>query len=66
MSDYRPAPADPGDTAAIFQPFQLGGLKLKNRILRSSMSGRLDNYDGSGTPARVNFEERFARGGVAA
>jgi 2,4-dienoyl-CoA reductase-like NADH-dependent reductase (Old Yellow Enzyme family) len=66
MTEYQPNPADPDDTAAIFQPFELGGLKLKNRLVRSSISGRIDNYDGSGTPARVNFEERFARGGVAA
>lgn len=42
------------------------GLTLKNRVLRSSISGRFDNYDGSGTVARVNWEEQFARGGVGA
>lgn len=66
MIDHQPGPANPDDTAAIFQPLELGGLTLKNRLVRSSISGRIDNYDGSGTPARVNFEERFARGGVAA
>jgi 2,4-dienoyl-CoA reductase-like NADH-dependent reductase (Old Yellow Enzyme family) len=58
--------ADEADTAAIFQSFHISGLQLKNRLLRSSISGRIDNYDGSGTPARVHFEERFAKGGVAA
>lgn len=58
--------ADPKDTRAIAQPLPLGRLTLKNRLLRSSISGRIDNYDGSGTPARVRFEERFAEGGVAA
>lgn len=53
--------ADGADTAAIFQPFHIGKLRLKNQILRSSISVRIDNYDGSGTRARVNFEERFAR-----
>src|ERR1043165_3648070 len=59
-------PADRADTDALSRPLALGRLRLKNRLLRSSISGRIDNYDGSGTPARVNFEERFAEGGVAA
>ncbi len=42
------------------------GLTIKNRVVRSNISGRIDNYDGSGTVARVNWEERFARGGVGA
>jgi 2,4-dienoyl-CoA reductase (NADPH2) len=58
--------AGEADTREIFRPLPLGRLTLKNRLLRSSISGRIDNYDGSGTPARVHFEERFAKGGVAA
>lgn len=50
----------------IFQPLRFRHLKVKNRIFRSSMSGRFDNYDGSGTQARINWEERFAQGGVGA
>jgi len=51
----------------IFQPLTFGsGLVVKNRVFRSSISGRIDNYDGSGAPARVGWEERFARGGVGA
>ena len=48
----------------IFQPLKFRNLTVKNRIFRSSISGRFDNYDGSGNLARVNWEERFARGGV--
>jgi len=50
----------------IFQPLQFRRLTVKNRIFRSNISGRFDNYDGSGSPARINWEEKFARGGVGA
>jgi 2,4-dienoyl-CoA reductase (NADPH2) len=39
---------------------------VKNRLFRSNVSGRFDNYDGSGAQARINWEESFARGGVGA
>jgi len=51
----------------IFAPLTFpSGVTIKNRVLRSSISGRFDNYNGSGTSARVNWEEHFARGGVGA
>jgi 2,4-dienoyl-CoA reductase-like NADH-dependent reductase (Old Yellow Enzyme family) len=50
----------------IFSPLAFRNLTVKNRLFRSSISGRIDNYDGSGTEARINWEERFARGGVGA
>lgn len=50
----------------LFQPLQFPNLTVKNRIWRSNISGRFDNYDGSGSPARLNFETQFARGGVGA
>jgi 2,4-dienoyl-CoA reductase-like NADH-dependent reductase (Old Yellow Enzyme family) len=54
------------DHAALFQPLRLGPLTVKNRVLRSSVAGRFDNYDGSGTEVRINWDLKFARGGVGA
>jgi 2,4-dienoyl-CoA reductase (NADPH2) len=50
----------------IFEPLTINGLTLKNRIVRSSLGGRIDYYDGSMSEARIAWERRFARGGVAA
>ena len=55
------SPAD-----SIFQPLSFRSLTVKNRILRSNVSGRFDNYDGSGNQARINWEVKFARGGAGA
>jgi 2,4-dienoyl-CoA reductase-like NADH-dependent reductase (Old Yellow Enzyme family) len=54
------------DSDVIFQPLKFRNLTVKNRLFRSNVSGRFDNYDGSGTQARINWEESFARGGVGA
>ncbi len=48
----------------IFTPLSFRNLSVKNRIFRSNISGRFDNYDGSGTQTRINWEVKFARGGV--
>ncbi len=50
----------------IFKPLEFRNLTVKNRIVRSNIAGRFDNYDGSGNQARINWEEKFARGGVGA
>jgi 2,4-dienoyl-CoA reductase (NADPH2) len=50
----------------IFEPLVFPHLTVKNRLFRSNIAGRFDNYDGSGTPARIQFELKFARGGVGA
>jgi 2,4-dienoyl-CoA reductase-like NADH-dependent reductase (Old Yellow Enzyme family) len=50
----------------LFQPLAFRHLTVKNRIFRSNVSGRFDNYDGSGNQARINWETKFARGGVGA
>src|SRR5215469_5379693 len=56
----------PEKNQPIFRELRFRNLTVKNRLFRSSISGRIDNYNGSGSPARVNFERRFARGGVGA
>jgi 2,4-dienoyl-CoA reductase (NADPH2) len=49
----------------IFQPLNIRNLTVKNRVFRSNISGRFDNYDGSGNQARINWEVKFAKGGPA-
>jgi 2,4-dienoyl-CoA reductase-like NADH-dependent reductase (Old Yellow Enzyme family) len=53
-------------TDPIFEPLKFRNLTVKNRIFRSNISGRFDYYNGIGTQARINWEEKFARGGVGA
>jgi 2,4-dienoyl-CoA reductase (NADPH2) len=53
-------------TDPIFRPLTINGLTFKNRVVRSSLGGRIDYYDGSMSDARIAWERRFARGGVAA
>jgi 2,4-dienoyl-CoA reductase-like NADH-dependent reductase (Old Yellow Enzyme family) len=50
----------------VFEPLHFRNLTVKNRIFRSNIAGRFDFYNGSGSQARINFEERFASGGVGA
>jgi len=50
----------------LFEPIRFRSLVAKNRVWRSNIAGRFDNYDGSGNQARINWELKFARGGVGA
>jgi 2,4-dienoyl-CoA reductase (NADPH2) len=51
---------------AIFEPLRCRSLEVRNRVFRSNIAGRLDDYDGAGTQTRINWELKFARGGVGA
>lgn len=55
-----------GAQDVIFSELRFKNLTLKNRIIRSNMTGRWDNYDGSGTQTRINWDVKFAQRGVAA
>jgi len=50
----------------IFSPLRFKNLTVKNRIFRSNISGKFDNEDGSLTQTRINWECKFAKGGVGA
>ena len=54
------------DQDVIFTPLRFRNLEVKNRIFRSSISGRFDNEDGSLTQTRINWECKFAKGGSGA
>src|SRR5262249_26776033 len=63
-SGGRMSEADSRDV--IFTPLKFNNLEVKNRIFRSSVSGRFDNEDGSLTQTRINWESKFAKGGIGA
>lgn len=54
------------NATGVLAPLRLGRLDLKNRVLRSSISGRFDLEDGTPTETRLNWESLFAEGGVGA
>lgn len=60
------SPAHAADKAVIFSPLEFRNLRVRNRLFRSNISGTFDDYNGHGSHTRINWEEKFARGGVGA
>jgi 2,4-dienoyl-CoA reductase-like NADH-dependent reductase (Old Yellow Enzyme family) len=52
------------DSTVVFEPLRFRTLEVKNRIFRSSLAGRFNNYDGTGTRTHMNWDLKFAKGGV--
>ncbi|MEA2550837.1 MAG: hypothetical protein QOE25_606 [Actinomycetota bacterium] len=50
----------------MFEPLTINGVTFPNRLVRSSIGGRLAFYDGRVNPAWGHFERRFAEGGIGA
>jgi 2,4-dienoyl-CoA reductase-like NADH-dependent reductase (Old Yellow Enzyme family) len=50
----------------LFTPLEFPYLTVPNRIMRSSMTGRFDHYNGDGTQTRINWDVKTAEGGVGA
>ncbi len=48
----------------LLEPHTIGPVTFRNRIIRSSMGGRMAAYDGTVTSVWRNFEKRFVDGGV--
>jgi 2,4-dienoyl-CoA reductase (NADPH2) len=59
-----PSPTHEDDKKIIFSPLAFKSLEVKNRLFRSNLSGMFDDYNGHGANARINWEVKFARGGV--
>ena len=62
----RDAIPTPPPGTHMSKPFTIKGMELGNRIVRSSLGGKLGYYDGSPSVAWANFEKRFMRTGVGA
>lgn len=52
------------NAALIFSPLKFRHLEVKNRLFRSNLAGTFDEYNGYGGHTRLNWEEKFAKGGV--
>jgi 2,4-dienoyl-CoA reductase-like NADH-dependent reductase (Old Yellow Enzyme family) len=52
------------NASLIFSPLKFRHLETKNRLFRSNLSGMFDEYNGYGGHTRLNWEEKFAKGGI--
>ena len=52
--------------AGVLSPLKMRNLEIKNRVMRSSISGRFDLEDGTPTQTRLNWETLYSEGGVGA
>jgi hypothetical protein len=62
----NPAPTSVATARGVLAPLAMRNLTLRNRVLRSSISGRFDLEDGTPTQTRLNWETLSAEGGVGA
>lgn len=63
-SNVEEAAAAAHDLSVLFEPGRIGGLVLKNRIVKSPQSTALANMDGTVTQRTVNHYKRLAEGGI--
>jgi len=63
-SNVKEAAAAGHDLSVLFEPGRIGGLVLKNRIVKSPQSTALANMDGTVTQRTVNHYKRLAEGGI--
>ena len=51
-------------TDKLFEPFTIKSVTFKNRLMRSSLGGRMAYYEGYVNDAWKHFEHVFAEGGI--
>lgn len=68
MAEPGPSPerAARPEPSGVLSPLKMRNLEVKNRVMRSSISGRFDQEDGRPTQTRLNWETLYAEGGVGA
>ncbi len=56
--------ADAADTGLLFEPIEIAGLKLRNRLVMPPMGTGLPDHDGHVTDETIAYYRRRAQGGV--